>query len=995
MSRRRLIAMVFGVLLLWCLAGLRTLPAGSFGVLHGPLFLGGAIRVGGHWALAPPGLLRLTVYPSVGVELPLPTAEQLMLPAADGSRFGFGGWITLRARPEQWREVHRAAQGGGLQRLLVAAVRDAADALGPGSERGLITPTSARALERRLKETLDDRGVDLRRMQLESIDFLTVGEDQEVTTSAAKLLIIGLDGLDWEILDPLLAQGRLPNMKRLIDNGARAKLLSISPMLSPVIWTTVATGVEPSRHGVLDFLVEDPETGAKQPVTSVQRMVPTFWELLSRRGVEVGVVAWWGSWPADPVRGYLVSDRLAYQLFGFKADPDNAEGKTWPPDLYGEIRPLMVEPSSVGWDRVEPFLSGPRRAEDEFDGEEATLLEEFRTLLASGDTYLAIGQELRRRFKPRLEIIYFEGTDTVGHLFMPYRLPALPGVDARRIESFSAMVDRYYEAADGFVGQLLEDRDEDWTVMILSDHGFASDATRPRTTDSRIGHGAAADWHRRFGVLVLSGAGVRPGVRIDEASVYDIAPTTLALFGEPIPRSWPGRVLASALSETFLADNPVRFRADDPERRDRASQELIDPSAADLLAKLESLGYLSAGEEDGEGATDSVTARNNAGVALLAEGRYSEAEKEFRAGLEASPGSPMLTVNLALALRLQGAVEEPERLLHQAMRNPQTLRMAGHTLAQMRMDAGDLDEAERIARQVLEAEPDAAVVINTLGLVLEKKGDLRGAREQYELAAELDPDTALARNNLGNLAKQAGRLDEAESWYLRAIEADPYFMGAYNNLALVYQGRGEIQRAIDLYGRALGKAPNNAVVLNNLASLYYATGDHDEARKLWSRAAVADPNYPSPLNNLASLEMNAKRYEEAERLLRRALELDPGYGDARLNLAIILRGRGDVNAAQEQYRLATRDPRTGANGWFQLGLFEMERGRPEEAAEALERGLAIGPPSPELLNALGEVYYRLGRTADALATWRRSLQLKPDQPRVREVLEELEPRSGQ
>jgi Flp pilus assembly protein TadD/arylsulfatase A-like enzyme len=987
-KRRLIIISVACVLLLvWLLAGLRRLDHDSFGVLHGPLFGGGAKLVSSSWALAPPGLLRLSVYPRHGIELPLPDASEVMLPAPDGSRFGFKGWITLRANEESWRPLHASAKGEGIAGALVDALRQAAGDLGPGIERGVLTRSAARELEQNLTSALADRGLELRLLQLDEIDYLTVGDDEGAPPSESHLLIIGLDGADWEIMDPMLEAGKLPNIKRLIDDGTRAKLLSISPLLSPVVWTTVATGVEPSRHGILDFLVEDPATSAKQPVTSAQRLVPTVWELLSRKGLQVGVVGWWASWPADPVRGYIVSDRLAYQLFGFRSDVDDARGKTWPPDLYSEIRPLIESPETVPWERVQPFLSGPRKRPEQFNAEERKLLDDFRTLLASGDTYLAIGQELRRRFKPKLEVIYFEGTDTIGHLFMPYRLPELPGVDRRRIESFSDMVDRYYYLADRFVGELLEQRGEEWTVMILSDHGFASDATRPRTTDSRIGHGAAADWHRRFGILILSGKNVRSGARLEEASIYDIAPTIMALFDQPIPRSWPGRVLAQALTEEFIERHPVRFRADDPERRDRHSEDMIDPAAADLLQKLESLGYISAGGDE----SDSLTARNNAGVALLAEGRFAEAEQEFRAGLEANPGSMMLMVNLGLTLRVQGRLQEAAAFLERALEHPTTLRMAGQTLAQMRLDEGDLAGAESLVRRVLESEPDAASVRNTLGLVLERKGDIAGAKQEYMRASELDPDGALSRNNLGNLAKQAGDLDDAENWYLRAIEADPYFMGAYNNLALVYQARGQMQKAIDLYGRALSKAPENSVVLNNLASLYYATGEHDEARKLWNSAARADPTYPSPLNNLAGLEINAKRFQEAERLLLAALEIDPDYGDARINLALVLRQRLDLEAAREQYKLAVEDPRTGANGWFQWGLFELEQGNIDAATPALERANEMAPRNTETLNALGEAYYRIGRSEQAVALWRRSLEINPNQARLQQVLAELAP----
>jgi tetratricopeptide (TPR) repeat protein len=976
------------VVLAWTASGIRLIDTDRFGVLDGPLLMGSARKVEGSWVVAPPALLRLATYPRHGIELPLPGADEAMLRSPDGSRFGFSGWITLRVRQESWRPLHAAAAGEGVRGALIAALRDAAQSLGPGVERGILTKSAARALEQQLGEALAVRGLELRALQLEAIDFLTVAVGEQREAAASKLLIIGLDGADWEIIDPLMEAGKLPNIKRLVDGGIRSKLLSISPLLSPVIWTTAATGVEPSRHGILDFLVEDPESGSKQPVTSAQRLVPAIWEILSRSGVQVGITGWWGTWPADPVRGYLVSDRLAYQLFGFRADPDDARGKTWPPDLYEEIRPLIAEPESVGWERLRPFLSGPRSRREEFDEDEQNMLDEFRTLLASGDTYLAISKQLRERFEPRLEAIYLEGTDTIGHLFMPYRLPELPGVPRARIESFSGIVDRYYELADRFVGELLEGRGEDWTIMVLSDHGFASDATRPRTTDSRIGHGAAADWHRRFGILILHGEHVRRGGHLEAASIYDIAPTIMALFDQPVPRSWPGRVLASALSEEFVEEHPVRFRVDEPERRDQRASAMIDPAAADLLEKLESLGYIAAAG----GESESVTARNNAGVALLAEGKFAEAEQEFRAGLEANPGTPMLQVNLGLALKMQGRPEEAVALFEEAMEHPSTLRMAGHTLAQMRMEAGDLEGAERPVRSILEQEPGAAAVRNTLGLILERRGDPAAAKAEYLKAAELDPDVALARNNLGNLAKHAGDLDEAESWYLRAIEADPYFMGAYNNLALVYQARGQMQKAIDLYGRALAKAPENSVVLNNLASLYYATGDSEEAKKLWTAAAQADPNYPSPLNNLAGMEINAQRYDDAERLLRRAIDLDPDYGDARINLALVLRSRQEHDAARAEYAAAVEDHRTGFNGWFQWGLFEMEQGRLAEAVSVLERGRLEAPASTEIMNALGEAYYRTSRIDEAIALWRRSLAANPQQERLRQALEEIDPR---
>ena len=519
--RAALAAAILGAL--WVAAGLRTLdPASEWGVLRCPFLPGLAFRTERGIVVAPPGLLALARYPRASVELSLPQADEAMIAGPNGTRVGFRGQATVQLRPESWREADAASGGGGLRGVLLAATRAAGSRLlaSTSAAGGPRRPALAREFEALLTEELGRRGADLRRMDFSTMDYLAVAPGaKSPALSGAKLLVVGLDGADWAIIDPLLAQGRMPNLAGLVKRGVRAKLLSMSPMLSPVVWTTVATGVEPSRHGILDFLVQDPSGGQGQPVTSVQRKAAAVWEILSEVGAQVGVVGWWASWPADPVSGYLVSDRIAYQLFGFRSDASDPKGKTWPPELYDDLRSRIVAPDRVPWERVVPYLEGTRRRPDEFDPEEQKLLEELRTLLAAGDTYLDIALHARQRFAPDFEAVYFEGTDTVSHLFMPYRPPERPGVDPARYASFRSVVDRYYETADGYLGRLLEGRGDDWTIMVLSDHGFASDLSRPLTTDSRIGHGPAADWHRKFGILVLAGANVKAGARIDETSV--------------------------------------------------------------------------------------------------------------------------------------------------------------------------------------------------------------------------------------------------------------------------------------------------------------------------------------------------------------------------------------------------------------------------------------------------------------------------------------------
>jgi hypothetical protein len=131
--------------------------------------------------------------------------------------------------------------------------------------------------------------------------------------SARRVLVIGLDGADWQAVDPLVRAGRLPVFARLRACGRTGTLLATPPLLSPILWTTIATGRRPEDHRILDFMV-DLANGGQAPMPSTERRVEALWNLFSDAGRSVAVVGWWATYPAEDVNGTIVSDRVAPQL---------------------------------------------------------------------------------------------------------------------------------------------------------------------------------------------------------------------------------------------------------------------------------------------------------------------------------------------------------------------------------------------------------------------------------------------------------------------------------------------------------------------------------------------------------------------------------------------------------------------------------------------------------------------------------------------------------
>ena len=163
------------------------------------------------------------------------------------------------------------------------------------------------------------------------VEPTTQSQPQSVAGQAAarRVLVIGLDGATYDILDPMRAEGRMPNLDRLITEGTAGILESTKPPITPAAWTTFMTGKGPGRHGIIDFERYDPRTNTLSFNSTYEIREPTIWNILSAKGLRVGSINLPMTFPPKPVNGFLIS--------GFETPSTDAEF-TYPPELSADSR---------------------------------------------------------------------------------------------------------------------------------------------------------------------------------------------------------------------------------------------------------------------------------------------------------------------------------------------------------------------------------------------------------------------------------------------------------------------------------------------------------------------------------------------------------------------------------------------------------------------------------------------------------------------------------
>lgn len=267
---------------------------------------------------------------------------------------------------------------------------------------------------------------------------------------ADRLLIIGLDGATFAILDPLLDTGRMPNLKRFMTDGVWGVLESTQPPITPAAWTTFMTGKGPGRHGILDFETYDATTHTLTFNSTYEIREKTLWQLLSEKGLRVGSLNVPMTYPPKPVNGFMIS--------GFETPSIDAQF-TWPPELKDEI--FRVIPSydyRTNWRRT--ALGRLAQLKDNLDYIANSFEQGARLTRYCGD-----------KFGWDVLMTVFKLVDNLQHKAWKYLDPRTSG----RYPQEADLAARCFTRLDDVLGDVFAyGHAHGATILIMSDHGHGS-----------------------------------------------------------------------------------------------------------------------------------------------------------------------------------------------------------------------------------------------------------------------------------------------------------------------------------------------------------------------------------------------------------------------------------------------------------------------------------------------------------------------------------------
>lgn len=762
-----------------------------------------------------------------------------------------------------------------------------------------------------------------------------------------KVLLLGWDAADWKIINKLVDRGEMPNLEKMIDGGTMGNLSTLTPALSPMLWTSIATGMYADKHGIHGFTEPSPDNSTIQPISVASRKVKAIWNILNQEGYKSHIINWWPSHPAEPINGIYVSNLFPKTNNINQYDETVPDNCVHPSSLQELIAHFRMHPYELDLASIVPFIPKAKIKGLEYSKQLNSLMKIMAEAMSIQNAATFAMQNEDWDFTA----IYWDSVDHICHTFMQYYPPKLDTTNQIEFELYNEIIDGIYRLMDLMLGRLMHIAGSEANIILVSDHGFHSDHLRPlHIPDEPAG---PIYQHRQLGVFCAKGPNIKADHIIYGASLLDITPTILSIFDLPIGDDMDGKPLLDIFKNPTTPKYTPSWeliKGDDGSLPEHLKQQ--DPiNAQEAIKQLIDLGYI---ENPGPNIKEAIEntveeLQYNLALVYLSTDRKDKALPIFENLTKKFPFKGRFVFRLMSCYAQYGDFEKAnhalnkleETALGKKLSNDEIKELKKHKppiiitpqekenwkriniinpIREARQALFDLKQAEieRANLLILEGKPKKAIevlkkmdtgIVKNQNYFLQlanaygKLGKWTESIPHFEKVLEFDPENSQALTGVGFGYYFEGDFDKALDCTLSAIEINFYNSSSHYILGQIFEAQQQYDEAAQAYEVALKIAPNNGTARNKIISLYTKQLNNDTRATFHKEILKSASESTETIEELFSIDDFSIQPRQAKQKLPEIMVVS-GLPRSGTSLVMQMLKAGGVNIFTDNIRLA-------------------------------------------------------------------------------------------
>jgi predicted AlkP superfamily phosphohydrolase/phosphomutase/tetratricopeptide (TPR) repeat protein len=651
-----------------------------------------------------------------------------------------------------------------------------------------------------------------------------------------KIILIGWDAADWKLMNPLIDSGKMPALSKMIDNGCMGNISTLEPVISPILWTSIATGKTGDKHGILGFTETDEITKTILPSLSTSRKTKAIWNILQQNGYKTHQIGWWATYPPEKLNGISVSDLYAKpNIEKGVAQPSMLES-VYPAEFKELFNLFRLTPFDIDGPLLLPFV--PRAGEINQDKDRK--LTHIAEAIAESSNCHSIATWILEHEEWDFLTLYLKSIDTLCHRFMKYHPPQLQEISDTEFNQYNQVIEGIYIFYDMMLERLIKLAGPEATIILVSDHGFKSGNQRLLANPKEPT--AIAYDHRPYGVFCIMGPGIKKDERIFGASLLDVVPTILSACQIPIGNDMDGK----PLQQVFETPHKISF-VDSWDTIDGDSG-IVSPRQTTIpkhfttkeeLQQLIDLGYIDDPGDDIKLAIENTNKESKFNLARIHmfSHQYQKAASLFKELSEDFPEEPRFKTRLASVYQRMGKTEKCQQVIDElnamaAAQGHNTKKDAPKTkwkvplhvvlfLEGNNLLAQDKPlKAIKIFEKLEDSMPSNPRINVQKARAYMSMLKYNSAQREYEKSLQKDNENIAAWVGLANCCLIDKKYEEAAEAALNAIGHSYFYPRAHLILGYALLNLHDYENAIHAFEVSLAQNPGLTSARNHLISIY-------------------------------------------------------------------------------------------------------------------------------------------------------------------------------